>query len=246
MSRTTDLMPALNRKYKCIIADDDEVDRLTTVSFVRQHPFLQIDGVFETGTDALEWARSHQPDVLFLDIDMPGLSGVELRKQLESVPACIFITSHPEYAIDAFDIAALDFIVKPIRAVRFEKAMDRLHQFLEVHFKAGLLDHTLGEETIFIKSGHDQIKIKLHDVIYLEALKDYTRIVTRENKYCVLSPLGTLITHQGFRNFVRIHRSYAVQKHFVEKIASGEVTINEVQLPIGRSYREAINSLLIK
>jgi two-component system LytT family response regulator len=237
-------MNGLSKKYECIIVDDNEIDRLTVVSFVRRIPFLHIGGIFGSSTEALEFTRENPPDVLFLDIDMPGIGGLDLRRQLDKVPACIFITSYPEYALESFENAALDFLVKPLRGERFEKAMARLQDFLEIRHKAELLDYTLGEDTIFIKDGHDHIKLQLHEIIYLEALKDYTGIMTRQKKYCVLSPLGNLLKERAFQTFVRIHRSYAVQKHFIDKITPKEVMVNNLPLPIGRTYKDEIDKLL--
>src|SRR5450631_1655803 len=148
-------MNGLSKQYTCIIVDDNELDRLTVVSFTRRVPFLHIGGIFSSPSEALEFTRSSPPDVLFLDIDMPGISGLDLRKQLDKVPACIFITSYPEYALESFENAALDFLVKPLRDDRFKKAMARLQDFLEIRHKAELLDYTLGEDTLFIKDGHD-------------------------------------------------------------------------------------------
>jgi len=237
-------MNGLGAKYSCIIVDDNELDRLTVVSHARRVLFLQIAGAFGSSAKALEFAQKDPPDVLFLDIDMPGINGLELRKQLEQIPACIFITSYPEYALESFEAAAFDFLIKPIRSERFEKCMSRLKEFLEIRHKAGLLDYTLGDDTIFIKDGHDQIKLQLHDVIYLEALKDYTGIVTPQKKYCVLTPLGSLLKEKSFGSFIRIHRSYAVQKHFIRKITPKEVMVNNLLLPIGRTYKDSLDQLL--
>ena len=224
--------------------DDNKLDGLTILSFVRKYPFIQVEGLFESAVIALEFARKTPLDILLLDIDMPGINGLDLRKELGDIPACIFITSHPEFALDGFETAALDYLVKPVRAERFEKAMERLELFLEVHHKAALLDYTLGEDTLFIKDGHNHIKLQLHEIIYLEALKDYTGIITRQKKYCVLTPLGSLLKEKSFQSFIRIHRSYAVQKHFIDKITPREVVINNLQLPVGRSYKESIDRLL--
>ncbi len=236
-------MNQVKKIFNCIIADDDEIDRLTTLSFCRRYPFLQINGVFESSQKVMEFTRHHTTDVLLLDIDMPGMNGLELRKQLEHIPACIFITSHPEFALESFDLAVLDFLVKPLKAIRFATAMQRLEDYLDTRHKAELLDYTLGGDTLFIKDGHDHFKIQLHDIIYLEALKDYTGIITEKKKYCVLTPLGNLLKEHTFKNFVRIHRSYAVQKHFVNKITAKEVLVNNIQLPIGRSYRNEVELL---
>jgi two-component system, LytTR family, response regulator len=233
----------MQKTYSCFIVDDDEIDRLTTQSFCKRYPFLQVTGVFGDPVAALEAATRTPPDILLLDIDMESMNGLELRSRLEHIPACIFITSYPDYAVESFEHAALDFLVKPLRAGRFMKAMERLEQYLSVRHKASLLDHTLGADTVFIKDGHDQVKISMHEIVYLEALKDYTGIITAGKKYCVLSTLGSLLEQKAFRMFVRIHRSYAVQQHFIDKITAKEVFVNSIALPVGRTYKESLDFL---
>ncbi len=229
--------------YNCIIVDDDEIDRLSTLSLVRRYPYINILGVFDSALKALEFSKSSPPDILFLDIDMPEINGLEFRKQLKTVPACIFITSYPDYAVDGFELEALDFLVKPVKVERFDKCMSRLQQFMEVRQKAALLDYHLGADAIYIKEGHDQVKIQLKDILYLEALKDYTGIITNQKKYCVLNSLGNLLKEKDFKSFIRIHRSYAVQKHYVSRIHNSEVIINDMAIPVGRSYRETLDQL---
>jgi two-component system, LytTR family, response regulator len=231
-------------EYRCFIVDDNQIDRLTTASFVRKYSFLKIAGLFDNAEDALEAAEKNPPDVLFLDIDMPDTTGLDLRHQLGKVPACIFVTAYPEYALQGFDASALDFLVKPVDLERFDASMERLQYYLDIHYKADLLDHSLNEDSLFIKDGYEHIKIQIYDIIYLEALKDYTGIITKERKYCVLTLLGNLLKEKVFQSFVRIHRSYAVQKHFISKVTPKAVMVNHVFLPVGRSYKEALDSLL--
>lgn len=228
----------------CIIVDDDEVDRLATISFVRKYSFLKIDGVYASAEAAIEGLKTLHADVLFLDIDMAGISGLELRAKLMHITACIFITAYPDYAVESFEKEALDFLVKPLKADRFEKAMVRLQDFLTVRKKAAILDVALGGDTIFIKEGHNKIKIQLHEVLYLEALKDYTRIVTEAKKYCVLSSLGNLLKENSFQSFVRIHRSYAVQMKYVSKVNTSSVMVSTIELPVGRSYKEVVANFM--
>ena len=240
-------MDQLKRIYDCIIVDDDELDRLMLQSQVRKYPFIRIAGAFESASEAIAYIQQHgAPEILLLDVDMPGISGLELRKQLPDIPACVFVTSHPEFALEGFESAALDYIVKPLKGDRFAKAMERLEKFLSLHSKAELLDYTLGADTLFIKEGVNRVKLQLHDIIYLEALKDYTGIVTRQKRFNVLSPLSNLLKEPGFRNFVRIHRSYAIQKHFVEEISSRGVKVHEQVLPIGRSYKDSLEKIFLK
>lgn len=230
-----------NSIYNCIIIDDDNIDRLTTLSFVKKYPQINILGVYESAAEAIQNTDFKEVDILFTDIDMPEISGLELRKQLTEIPACIFITAYPEYASESFDVDALDFLVKPIRNERFQICISRIQKYFDLRKKAKLFEHSLGGDTIFIKDGHEQIKVKLHEIVYLEALKDYTRIVTNTKKYSVLISIGNLLVEPAFNSFVRIHRSYAVQLHFVDRISTQQLHIQHYTLPIGRSYKEILN-----
>lgn len=229
--------------FSCIIVDDNEIARLRTSFFVNKYPFLKIIAVLDSAEVALKVAEATPPDVLFLDIDMPGISGLELREKLLHIPACIFITSFPDYALESFEKDALDFLVKPIHEERFAKAMDRLKEYLTIRNKAMQIDSSPEPDILFIKDGHDKIRIQLQDVLYLEALKDYTGVVTANKKHCVLSLLGNMLKQKPFDSFVRIHRSYAVQKKYIMKITSSEVVVNNIILPLGRNYKETIGDL---
>ncbi|MFC4261875.1 LytR/AlgR family response regulator transcription factor [Ferruginibacter yonginensis] len=235
----------MNKKYRCIVVDDDDIDRLTTQSFLKDYPAIEVVATFDDPLKALAFAQHEPLDILFLDIDMPQMSGLDVRKQLMNIPACVFITSFPDYAVESFEMAAIDFIVKPHQRERFATTMNRVLAYVELQTKANLLSHQLGGDTIFIKDGHHQVKINLHDVLYIEALKDYSSIVTTNRKYCVLQALGNLLKEPNFSKFMRIHRSYAVQKGYIKKITAKElVLLNDVVLPIGRVFKDAVDQLL--
>ncbi|MGB3004885.1 MAG: LytTR family DNA-binding domain-containing protein [Chitinophagaceae bacterium] len=231
------------KPYPCIVVDDDEIDRLTTIAFIKKFPELNIAGTYTSAEEALHNIGTNAVDVAFLDVDMPGMSGLDLRKRIEQIPVAVFITSYPDYAVESFDLAALDFIVKPIKLDRFTKTVERIIDFFNIRNKAALLDHSLGAESIFIKDGFDQVKIQLHDILYLEALKDYTSIVTTNNKHCVLSSIGNLLKEPGFQSFIRIHRSFAVQKNYIERVNTREVFLKNISLPVGRMYKETLSTL---
>lgn len=232
-------------KLNCIIVDDDEIDRLTVLSFAKRFPLLHILGAFSNAEDALEVINNNHVEVLFLDIDLPGLSGVELRKRAENIPVCIFITSHPEFAVESFELQTLDFIVKPIKYDRFENAVKRIQEFMEIKQKADLFESSIGGDVIYIKEGHDQTKVKLHDILYIEALKDYSLIITPEKRHCVLSSIGNLLKEIHFQSFIRVHRSFAVQKQFIQQINTNEIILNNLAIiPIGRSYKDNLSLLI--
>ncbi len=230
--------------YRCVIVDDDEIDRLTTLMYARKYPFLEIVGTFRSADEASAALLQTKVDVVLSDIDMPDVSGLEFRSKMMQVPVCIFITAYPDYAAESFELEAFDFLVKPIRAGRFAQSMQRVQHYFEMKRKAELFEYSLGSDnTVFIKDGHQQIKLNLHDIVYLEALKDYTRIVTTTRKYSVLSSIGNLLLEKAFQSFLRIHRSYAVQRHYIEKITAQEVHIGNYTLPVGRSFKNVLTNL---
>ncbi len=226
-------------KWNCIIVDDEDVDRLMVVSFAKRFPKLNIIGSYKSSKEAIEVLEKEKIDVLFLDIDMPDINGIDFRKKATEIPVCVFITGHAEYAVESFELETLDFIVKPIRFERFEKAMQRVELFLEIKHKAALFELSFAEDTILIKEGTEKSKIKLSDILYLEALKDYTLLVTANKKHCVYSNIGSLLKQNPFESFIRIHRSYAVQKQFVHKIKVNEIKLTyDILLPVGRNYKD--------
>ena len=232
-------------KWKCIIVDDIEIDNLTVVSYAKRFPFLEVIGAFTSSREALAAISNNNVDVIFLDIDMPHYNGIQLRKQALEIPVCVFITSHTEYAIDSYELEALDYIVKPLNFDRFTQTANRIETFMDIRTKASLFEASVGNGSIFIKEGHTETKVKLQDVLYLEALKNYTLIVTKEKKHRVLLNIGTLLKENDFQSFVRVHRGFAIQKHFVQKISAQEIELqNAVFIPVGRSYKEQLNLLL--
>lgn len=234
--------PLLMKKLSCIIVDDDEIDQLMVVSFVKRFPHLELLGNFSDAEEAFAFCQNNSVDILFLDVDMPGLNGLELRKRLNEIPVCIFITAHPEHAVESFELETLDFIVKPLKFERFSKTIDRIDEFMEIKTKALLYESSIGGDSIYIKEGHEQTKVKLHEILYLEALKDYTLLVTNQKRHCVLSSIGNLLKESHFQSFVRVHRSFAVQKNMIQKIGVNEIILNnDTSIPLGRSYKYNLN-----
>jgi len=230
------------KKYNCVIIDDDEIDRLTVVSYAKRFSVLNIMGVFENAEEALPLLEKEKIDILFLDIDMPIMNGLDFRKKTMEVPVCIYITAHPEHAVESFELDTLDFIVKPIKMDRFTQTMSKIEDYMELKLKAQLFESSIGGDVIYIKEGHNETKVKLHDILYLEALKDYTKIVTSTKKHCVLTSIGNLLKENHFQSFVRIHRSFAVQKQYIEKKMTNELLLNNgILIPIGRSYKENLS-----
>jgi DNA-binding LytR/AlgR family response regulator len=212
---------------------------------VREHLFLNVCGICSSVSEALKVMEKQHIDIIFSDIDMPGMNGLDFRRKMMDIPVCVFITAFPDYAVESFDVAAFDFLVKPINEERFNTTLERIKTYLAAKQKAKLYEHSLttDADTIFIKEGHNYIKLALHDILYLEALKDYSLVVTAQKRFCVLSPIGNLLKENNFRNFVRIHRSFAVQKKLIDSITPQHVVVKNIPLPIGRGYKDNLLTL---
>lgn len=225
------------RALKCIIVDDNEVELLMAKYMVSTCDFLEVVAAVKNAEEALPFLEKGL-DVAFLDIDLDGMSGIELRKLFMDIPACVFISSHLEFALESFELDALDFISKPLKRERFDRTLQKLRDYFDMREKSGFYDMIVGQQKINIKQGHDVVQVNITDIKYLEALKDYTRIITPDRRFCVLKSIGLLLKEEGFDNFVRIHRSYAIPKNLVTKKASQEVVLDNFwKLPIGRAYK---------
>ena len=228
------------RNYNCVIIDDNELDRLIVENYVRKFNQFSILGVFSNVNDAIAVINSNSTDILFLDIDMPEMSGLEFRRIMKDIPVCVFITSHAEYAVESFEVEALDFIVKPLDLERFTLSVNRICDYMELRIKA--TEPEFDNESVFLKEGHGRVKIIINDVLYIEALKDFTRIVTIDKQYCVSSSFGNLLNEQAFCSFLRVHRSFAVSKKHIQKIQSQKIEFeNGVSVPVGRNYKTSVN-----
>jgi len=229
--------------YKYMIIDDDDMDRLATSFYLKNYSFLEHKASFSSSKDGLEYIKNNHVDILFLDIDIPEINGLEFLKMVSDEVLCaVFITSHPEYAIDGFDLNAFDYIVKPLSKERFDSCAVRLKEYLDLKLKADLFEHSFKNDSIMVKEGYNYVTIRPYEVMYLEALKDYTKIVLLDKKNTTVhGNLRTMLNNDNFKDFIRIHKSYAVQKKYIKGIKANEITlINEVILPIGQNYKKIL------
>ena len=232
-------------KISSFIIDDDELDRLTIESYLEQYSFISVDGSFSNPLDCVELIRKKNIKLLFLDIDMPVINGIDFLNSLTNPPACIFITSHPEFALEGFENFALDFLLKPVKPDRFDKAIKRAKEFLQIQEKALLYDVHFADDFLVIKESYDLIQIKISDIIYLEALKDYTKVITLQKTYLTLSTLKHFFEKLPVNRFLRIHRSFAVAMSQVKKMEQNELLLENIRLPIGKTFRNEIHKIIL-
>lgn len=226
---------------RCMIIDHDELDRLVLQHHIRQYENIEIIASFDSAEKAVPYLE-FPIDLLISETAMNGMSGLEFRKLAIKIPACIFISSHPESAVTVFELNTLDFLIKPLKTERFHNAIQKVFDFFETKEKCRCFDAMLGENCIKIKENGNISQIRIVDILYLEALKDYTRIITHDKKHCILDSLGSLLLKNTFSSFIRIHRSYAIPRHLIRGKNCHEVElIYNIKLPIGRTYRENLS-----
>ncbi|MEP7280156.1 MAG: LytTR family DNA-binding domain-containing protein [Bacteroidota bacterium] len=227
-----------------LIVDDQEIDRLTIEALAAAFPFLQKIATCSQPLEALELIDKTKPDIIFADIEMPGISGLELVRAAGSqVPAPVFITSHPEFALDSYELDAFDYLLKPVNKERFEKCASRLLEFFQLRANAFAFEQEQESDYIMIKQGHDTHRLRLQDILYLEAMKDYTAFVTATRKYLVLATLVSMQEKLAAGKFTRIHRSYIVNTSRIDAWKGNKVSIGIHELPVGKLYKNVLNEM---
>lgn len=220
----------------CIIVDDEPLARQLLKSYVDQVPFLNCIGVCKNVVEAFEVLHTQKVDLIFLDIEMPGITGINFLKSLKLVPKVIFTTAYPDYAVDAFELSAIDYLLKPITFDRFVKAVDRL----ELNKKEIREKDSEKPDHLFLKIDRKLVKFNFSDIVHIEAYGDYLKIHTTHQikvTYMTLNKLERLLPDDAF---IRIHRSTIINKKFIEFIEGSFVHVNKNKLAIGSTYRDGV------
>jgi two-component system LytT family response regulator len=223
-----------NKVYNCLVVDDDNLAKTILIHFIKQYPSLSLVTSLSNGLEALDYliAGEQAIDILFLDVEMPEMSGLQLLKALPTKPATILITSDRNFASDAFDLEVVDFIVKPVEYVRFTRAVDKVIETLSN------LRKNANNQDIFMKVDNKMVKIVLDDILYIEALSDYIIVVTDKHKHIVYSTMKSIEEKLASESLLRVHRSYIINLKKVEAIEDNSVIIKGSYVPISKSYQE--------
>jgi DNA-binding LytR/AlgR family response regulator len=221
---------------KCVIVEDEPIAAEILAEYVAQTPFLELIRICPDALAALEVVRTEPVDVLFLDIHLPKLSGIELLKSLKRPPKVIITTAHHEYALEGFDLQVVDYLLKPVEFSRFTKAAQKLLTPVKPQEQTGLEKPT--RPFYFFTVSKRSVKIFLDEILYIESLKDSVTIRTTTKSYPTNYQVGELETMLVNDNFLRIHRSFLVAIEKIDSFSASEVVIGDRVLPIGRSHKE--------
>ena len=230
---------------KCIIVDDEPLAVDLISAYVDRIDTLEIVTTTNNPIEALLLIQQNDVDLIFLDIEMPNLTGLELVKNLNTLPQFIFTTAYPQYALEGFELNATDYLVKPIPFPRFVKAVSKAKELHELR-NNDITNENDDKEFIFVKSEYENIKINTKDIVYIQGLKDYIKIYVKDCTKSVLTLMSfkSILEKLPCKYFLRIHRSYIINIQHVSAHQKNKIIVNGERLPIGETYKnDVLNKL---
>ena len=231
-------------KLKCLIVEDEPLARNLLSEYVRKVSHLQLVEAASNPLRALEVLRNDSIDLMFLDIQMPEITGITLLKTLQKKPFVVLTTAYSEYALESYDLDVVDYLLKPITFDRFLKALEKVDQRIQPQTprEPGIAEQ--GSPFVFVKDGTKLVKINFDDILFVQGLKDYVTIVTKTQKIISLQRLKSLESLLPPDKFIRIHHSYIIALKAIDSIHKGEVQIGTHMIPISDSYRKSFKDII--
>jgi len=228
-------------KLSCIIIDDEPMALNLVESYVLKTPFLKLKKKFSSAIEAMEFINSETVDVMFLDIQMPDLTGLEFSKMLPKKTKVIFTTAFDQYALEGFKVEALDYLLKPFDYAEFLTAANKAREWFSLvnGKKEPTAPNPNKEEFLFVKSEYKQLRIKLEDVLYFEGLKDYIKVWLKNNPKPILTlmSLKSLEEYLPETEFLRVHRSFIVSLKNIEVVERSQIIINKQRITVSEQYK---------
>jgi len=231
---------------RCIAIDDEPLALQQMEGYIEKTPFLELQKGFENALEAITWFQEHETDLMFVDINMPGLSGMDFVKSLNNPPKVIFTTAYSEYALEGFRVDAVDYLLKPIGYPDFLKAAEKARERIGPKTIEG--SQVESDEThLFIKSEYKILRINLTDIFYIEGMREYVRIhIENQKPVMALMSMKKMEAFLPKQRFMRVHRSFIVNLEKVNTIERNRIIFDKVYIPISDQYKEAFQSFLDK
>jgi DNA-binding LytR/AlgR family response regulator len=229
------------KKLRSIIIDDEPVARKILREFSGKIPYLELQGQYESAAKARVFLQSNETDLILLDIEMPGLSGIEFLQEMGVRPLVILTTAFPQYALAGYELDIIDYLLKPFAFSRFQKAVQKAWEFRQMK---EAVSPGASNSFIFVRSDRRIEKIELKDILYIESLGNYAGIYTETKKIMAYLTLKSLEIQLPPTGFVKIHQSYLVNFSRITAIEGNELRLDQKALPIGRNYKETVMAIV--
>jgi len=237
-----------SNKIRCIAVDDEAPGLKVIELYCKKIPFLTLEKSFQNPVEALIYIEEEQPNLVFLDINMPDINGMQFANILKQPPAIIFTTAYREYAPESYNVGAVDYLLKPILFDRFmlavQKVQARLMATPQQEKRQGIIKEA--SKFIFIKSDSRFFKVNLSDILFIEGMRDYVAIHTKEQKILTLSGIEKILNRLPKGEFMRVHRSFIVALRHIKLIQHNHISINGKDIPISNSYKAALFKVIEK
>ena len=225
-------------RYKTMIVDDEPFACKVIAEYLSSISDFDLLAEIHSAEDAYLWLERQSIDLIFLDIHLPGISGLELLRKLRQTPAVIFTTAHPEFAVEAFEVEAFDYLLKPIAEHRFLNAMQKARKYL-----SGTDSERRKEKWINLKEGRRIYRVSKDEIMYLQAYGDYVRVFTRDKTYMVKDRLQSFVARLPI-GFQKVHRSFIVNLESISFLEGNFVSINDEMIPVSESYKEQLHRVI--
>ena len=229
------------KKLSCIIVDDEPVARKILHEFVEKVPFMDLQGKFESAMKAEAFLKNNTADIIFLDIEMPKVSGLQLLQKMDIESIVILTTAFPQYALEGYELDIIDYLLKPFAFNRFLKAVQKAKDYYQMK---NIATGTLQPSYIFIKSEKRIEKIELNDILYAESVGNYVSIHTENKRIMAYLTMKSLESQLPLNDFIKIHQSYLVNCSKIDAIEGNEIKIGSRSLPMSRNYREMVMKII--
>jgi two-component system LytT family response regulator len=231
---------------RCLIVDDEPPAREIIRHYATQVPGLAIAGECENAVQAFAFLQQQAVDIIFLDIHMPQLNGNDFVKALSNPPRIIFTTAFSEYALEGFELNAVDYLVKPIRFERFLKAVQKAFSTTDLKMSSELSAtyEKKSESFIYVRADRKMVKVLLNDILYIESMKDYIKIISGKGVVITKQSISSIEAMLPEKEFVRVHRSYIVSLNKIKSFTNEIMEIDKMEIPIGKLYRNEVMKML--
>ena len=227
---------------RCVVVDDEPLAREILELYVSHKEELQLVGVCKSAEEVVVLLNKETVDVLFLDILMPGMSGMQLLKTLENPPLVVFTTAYNQYAVEGFEVGAVDYLMKPISPKRFDVAVEKIKDKMLLRKITTTSTNTTGH--IFVRADYQDVKIMLKDILYIEGLKDYVKIVTTEKRIITLTNIKGMLEKLPPNDFIRVHKSFIVSRKKIDTIKANTLMIGDKEIPVGLTFKENFKKIM--